>query len=156
VCLIFWPINRLDTDASCLFAWLQLQFVFDVMGFMQQLRRCSGRARFQVAPSTLQLAEEPSEEVQSLLESNLGLIGFYHDIPYDLIIFLVIITKGLTLLFRFRVPARHASSSPSTAPTRSKASTRRGSTPSAWAHRTARARAWWWSPRPPSTASRTA
>lgn len=37
------------------------------MGFMQQLRRCSGRQRVQVAPSTLPLAEEPSDEARLIV-----------------------------------------------------------------------------------------
>lgn len=32
--------------------------IFDVMGFMQQLRRASGRADFIVVPNTLALAKE--------------------------------------------------------------------------------------------------
>lgn len=44
----------------------RLAVVFDVMGFMQQLRRCAGGPGrgFPVAPSTLQMAEEPTEEAR--------------------------------------------------------------------------------------------
>ena len=45
----------------------RLAVVFDVMGLMQQLRRCAGgpgRGSFPVAPSTLQMAEEPTEEAR--------------------------------------------------------------------------------------------
>lgn len=40
---------------------------FDVMGFMQQLRRCTGREGFQVTPSTLAMAEEMSDEPRMVL-----------------------------------------------------------------------------------------
>lgn len=40
----------------------RLSVVFDVMGFMQQLRRVCGGQLFQTAPSTLQMAEDPTEE----------------------------------------------------------------------------------------------
>ena len=40
----------------------RLSVVFDVMGYMQQLRRVCGGQLFQTAPSTLQMAEDPTEE----------------------------------------------------------------------------------------------
>lgn len=40
----------------------RLNVMFDVMGLMQQLRRMGGGALFQTAPSTLQMAEDPTEE----------------------------------------------------------------------------------------------
>lgn len=41
---------------------LRVTLVFDVMGFMQQLRRCTGKPGFCVTPNTLQMAQDPSEE----------------------------------------------------------------------------------------------
>lgn len=39
-----------------------MSLVFDVMGFMQQLRRSAAKSQFQTTPSCLQMAEEASDE----------------------------------------------------------------------------------------------
>jgi hypothetical protein len=39
-----------------------ISMIFDVMGFMQELRRWSGRPGFRVTPNTLSTAEDPSDE----------------------------------------------------------------------------------------------
>jgi len=44
-----------------------VSLVFDVMGFMQQLRRAAGKTIFQTIPSCLQMAEEPSDDLRVIL-----------------------------------------------------------------------------------------
>ncbi len=48
---------------------LRVEFTFDVMSFMQQLRRASGRYDFQVVPNTLIIAAEESSEPRLVTEA---------------------------------------------------------------------------------------
>ena len=46
-----------------------LEFVFDIMSFMQQLQRASGGDSFEVVPNTVEMAGQPSAEAPHLVES---------------------------------------------------------------------------------------
>ena len=56
---IFTPNNKL----------LSLEMTFDVMSFMQQLRRASGKVDFEVVPNIYRVAVEPSPEPRLVLSS---------------------------------------------------------------------------------------
>mmetsp|Transcript_17819 Transcript_17819/g.16089 ORF Transcript_17819/g.16089 Transcript_17819/m.16089 type:complete len:690 (-) Transcript_17819:567-2636(-) len=56
---IFSPSNKL----------LSLEISYDVMSFMQQLRRCCSKHEFQVVPNTVGIAQERSSEARIIIES---------------------------------------------------------------------------------------
>eukprot|EP01035_Chromulina_nebulosa_P018341 gene18341-24032_t len=56
---IFSPSNKL----------LSLEISYDVMSFMQQLRRCCSKHEFQVVPNTVGIAQERSSEARIVIES---------------------------------------------------------------------------------------
>jgi hypothetical protein len=55
---LFSPTNKL----------IYLELTFDVMGFMQQLRRASGRSEFCIVPNTYQLATEQASDPHIITE----------------------------------------------------------------------------------------
>ena len=53
------PLNKL----------ISVEFSFDVMSFMQQLRFASGKSDFTIVPNTLLIAKEDSNEARLVIES---------------------------------------------------------------------------------------